>query len=64
METRVASVKMDDGVWMCGSLFHQHFLLIDGVGGGWRLLGADFVEHDNNGGINGTCNVEELVGDA
>ena len=42
MDTIVSSVKTDDGVLLCGSIVHQHFRLLDGVGGGQRFLGADF----------------------
>ena len=34
VDTHVASVKTDDGVWLCGSVVHQHLCLFDGVGGG------------------------------
>ena len=34
VETHVASVKMDDFVWLCDSVFRQHLFLFDGVGGG------------------------------
>ena len=54
VETHVASMKMDDGVWLCGSVVHQNLPLIDDVGGEQSLLGADFVERDEHGGINGT----------
>ena len=38
---------------MCCSVVHQHFSLLDGVGDGGNLLGADFVEHEKHGGIGG-----------
>ena len=53
METHVASVKTDDGVWLCGSVVHQDFSLLDGVGGGQNLLRADFVDRNEHGGISG-----------
>ena len=43
METHVASVKTDDGVWLYCSVVHQHFSLLDGVSGGQRLFGADLL---------------------
>ena len=51
VETHVASVKTDDGVWLCGSVVHKHIRLFDGVGGGQSFLKADFVERDEHGGI-------------
>ena len=53
VETHVASVKTDAGVWLCGSAVHHNFRLLDGVGGGQSLIVADFVEHDKYGGIDG-----------
>ena len=54
METHVASVKMDDGVWFGGSVVHQIIFLFNNVGGGQRLLGVIFVESNKHGGIDGT----------
>ena len=54
VDTHVASVKTDDGLWLCGRVVDQHFRLLHGVSGGRSFLGADFVERDNHGGINGT----------
>ena len=51
VETHVASVKTGDGVWLCGSVVHQHIRLFDGVGVGQSFLKADFVERDEHGGI-------------
>ena len=48
---------------MCGSVFHQHFSLLDGVGCGRSLLGSDFVERNKHGGIGGAGDVEERSGD-
>ena len=53
VETHVASVKTDDGVWLCFTVFYHHFRLLDGVGGVRSLLRANFVEHDEHGGIDG-----------
>ena len=54
VETHVSRVKMDDGVYLCFSVVHQNLLLFDGVGGGRSFLGANFIEREENGGINGT----------
>ena len=53
METHVASVKTDNGVWLYVSVVHQHLCLFDGVSGGQILLRANFVERDDHGGIYG-----------
>ena len=53
VEKHVASVKTDDGIWLCGSVVHQHLRIFDGVGGGKSLLRADFIEPDKYGGIEG-----------
>ena len=53
VETHVASMKTDDGVWLGGSVVHQHLCIFYGVGGGRSLLRADFIERDKHGGING-----------
>ena len=53
VETHGASVKTDDGIWLCGSVFHKHLRIFDGVGGGKSLLRDDSIEHNNNGGIDG-----------
>ena len=52
-ETHVASLKTHDSFWLCGSVFHQHLHIFDGVGGGRSFLRADIVEHDKHGGIEG-----------
>ena len=54
VEIHVARVKTNDGVWLCGSVVHQYFQIFYGVSDGRSLLGADFVEHDKHGGIDGT----------
>ena len=51
VETHFSSVKSDDGVWLCGSVVHQHLCLFDGLSGGQILLRANFVERDDHGGI-------------
>ena len=53
METHVASVKTDDGVWLFGSVVHQHLPLFDSLGGRKSLCVANFVERDEHGGIDG-----------
>ena len=63
MEAHVASVEPDDGVWLRGCVVHEHFFLLDNVGGGRSLLDAYFVEHDKHGGVNGARDVEEGAGD-
>ena len=62
METHVASVNADNGVWLCGSEVHQNFRLLDDIGSGQSLLGANFVECDNHGGIISALDVEERAG--
>ena len=54
IDTHVASVKADDGVWLVGSVVHQSFRLFYGVGDRQSLLRANFVERDKHGGIDGT----------
>ena len=64
VETHVASLKTYEGVWLCGSVVHQHFRFLDGVGGGQSLLGDDFVEHNKHGVIDGAWDIDERSGDA
>ena len=64
VEAHVASVEPDDGVRFCGCIVHEHFYLLDGVGGGRSLLGVNFVECDKYGGVEGARDVEEGAGDA
>ena len=54
METHVASVKTDDGVWLCCSVVHKNFRFLYGVSGEKMFLEADFVQRDKNGAIDGT----------
>ena len=42
VETHIASMKTDDGVWLGGSVVHHHLRLFDGTGGGRSLLRAHF----------------------
>ena len=53
VETYVASLKTNDGVWLCCSIVHRHFCIIDGVSGGRSFFRVDNVEHDAHGGIDG-----------
>ena len=64
VEAHVASVEPDDGVQLCGCVVHQHICLLDGVCDGRRFLGANFVECDEHGGVDGARYVEEGAGDA
>ena len=64
VEAHVASVEPDDGVCLCGCVIHEHFCLIDGVGGGRSLLGADLIECDEYCGVDGTRDVEESANNA
>ena len=53
VDTHVAIVKTDSGVWFYGSVVHQHIRIFDGVGGGKSVLRSDFVERNEHGGIDG-----------
>ena len=53
METHVASMKTDDGLWLGGIVVYHHLYIFDGVGGGRRFLRDNFVEPDEHGGIDG-----------
>ena len=53
VETHVASVKTDDGVWLYCSVVHQS-----------KIAWSRFVERDKHGGIDGSGYVEEREGDA
>ena len=57
VEAHVASLEPDDGIWLRGCVVHHHIFLIDAVGGGRSLLGANFVERDKHGGVNGARDV-------
>ena len=47
------ALKTDGSAWLCGSVVHQYFRILGGVGGGQSFLGADFIEHDDHGVIGG-----------
>ena len=64
VEAHVAGVESDDGVRLRGCVVHQHLRFLDGVGGGKILLGADLVEGDEHGGVDGARYVEKGAGDA
>ena len=64
VEAHVASVEPDDGVRLCGCVVHENLFLLDGVRGGRRLLGTNFVECEEHGGVDGARDVEKGVGDA
>ena len=64
VEAHVASVELDDGFRLCGCVVHECLCLLDGVGGGQSLLGANFVGCDKNGGVDGARDVEKGAGDA
>ena len=59
VEAHGASVEPDDGVWLRGCVVCENFFLLDGVGGGQSLIGANLVERNENCGVNGARNVEE-----
>ena len=44
---------------MCGCAVNQHLCFLDGVGGGRSLLGADSVERDEHGGVDGARDVDK-----
>ena len=58
VDTYFSSVKIDDYVWLCGNVVHQYFYVLDSVGDRRSFLGADSVERDYHGGINGARNKE------
>ena len=64
VEAHVASVEQDDGFQLRGCVVHHHIFLIDAVGGGRSLLGADFVERDKHGGVDGARDAEKGACDA
>ena len=59
VEAHVPSVEPDDGVQLRGCAVHQNLRFLDGVGVGRSLLGANLVECDNHGGVDGTRDVEK-----
>ena len=64
MEAHVASVELDDGVQLRGCVVHENMCLLDGVGGGRSLLGANFIECDKHCGVDGARDVEKSARDA
>ena len=63
MEAHVASVEPDDGIRLRDCVVHEGFCLMDGIGGGRILIGANFVERDKHCGVDGTRYLEEGAGD-
>ena len=63
VEAHANSMETDDGVRLRGCVVHQYLSFLDGVGGGRSLLGADFVEHDEHGWVDGGRDVEKGTGD-
>ena len=57
-------MEPNDGVRLRGCVVHQYIRFIDGVGGGRSLLGANFVEPDEHGGVDGERDVEKSSGNA
>ena len=53
----IARLEPDDGIWLRGFVVHEHFFLLDGVGGGRSLLGANFVERNEHRGVDGARDV-------
>ena len=63
VEAHVASVEPDDGVRLCGCVFHEHICFLDGVSGVRCLFGANFVDRDDHSGVDGARDVEDGAGD-
>ena len=64
VESHIASVEPDDGVWLRFCVVHQHPRFLDGVGGGKSLLGAYFVECGYHGGFDGAIVLEKGYGNS
>ena len=64
VEAHIASVEPDDGVRLGGCVVHNHLRFLDVVGGGLSLIGANFVECDEHGGVEGAIDVEKVADDA
>ena len=64
VEAHVASVEPDSSVQLRGWVFHEHLCLLDGVGGGRSLIGANFIECDKHCGVDGARDVEKSAGNA
>ena len=62
VEAHISSVEPDDGVWLRGCVVHENFCLMDGVGGGRFLFGANFVERKEHSGVDGARDVGEGAG--
>ena len=59
VEAYVASVEPDNGVQLRGCVVHEHMCILDGVGGGQSLIGADFIECGEHCGVNSARDVEK-----
>ena len=64
VKSHVDSVEPDDGIQLRGCVVHQNLSFLDGVGGGKRLLGADLVERNKHGGVDGARDVDKGDNDA
>ena len=51
LEDHVAGVEANDGVGVCVEVVHEPVGLIHGVRGGFGLFGSDFVEGDEDAGV-------------
>ena len=61
-EARVASVELDDGVWLHDCVVHKYLCVLDGVGGGRSFLSADFIECDDHCVVDSVRDVEKSAG--
>ena len=59
-EARVASVELDDGVWLHDCVVHKYLCVLDGVGGGRSFLSANFIECDNHCVVDSVIDVEKV----
>ena len=58
VEVHVSSVKPGDGVRLRDCVVHEHVCLLEGVGCGQSLLGANFIECKENCGVDGARDVK------
>ena len=63
VEAHVAIMKPYDGVWLCGCVVHQHLCFLGSVGGGRSFLGANFIDRNEHGGVDGAIDVKKYSGD-
>ena len=64
VEVHVSSVKPGDGVRLRDCVVHEHVCLLEGVGCGQSLLGANFIECKEHCGVDGVRDLEKSDGDA